>query len=326
MTNFIKYIIIILFGYLSVLGHVNAAPKLQLKVGYLPILDHLTLLVSHHQDNDTFEQVEIQPKLFKAWREMVGALKAGVIDVAFILSPLAMDLFNQGLDIKTILLAHRDGSAITVKTGLPIHSAADLKGKAIAIPDRKATHTALLNHYLRESGITLKDVKTKVIAPLNMIKAMRLGRIEAFIVAEPFGAKAQDEGVGKILILTKDIINHHVECIVVVNQKLINTHRDAIQEWVDSLIRVGKWIDQDKLEKGSKQVARITSKTYYPHSEATVIRGLQNPSHRISFSDLNPKREDFQTIMAISIEAGLIKKVNLEAFIDDSFYQNSSER
>jgi len=325
MKNIIKYIII-LFIYFSLLGNANAAPKIQLKVGYLPILDHLPLLVSHHQDRCTFEKIEIQPKLFKAWREMVGALKAGVIDAAFILSPLAMDLFNQGLDIKTILLAHRDGSAITIKRGLPIHSAADLKGKAIAIPDRKSTHTALLNHYLMESGIALKDVTAKVIAPPNMIKAMRLGRIEAFIVAEPFGAKAQHDGVGKILILTKDIINHHVECIVVVNQKVIKNHRDALQEWVDSLIRAGKWIDKDKLENGSKKVARITSKTYYPHSEATVIRGLQNPSHRISFSDLNPKRADFQTIMAISIQAGLINKVNLEAFIDESFYQNSSEK
>ncbi|MEK8018607.1 MAG: ABC transporter substrate-binding protein [Candidatus Parabeggiatoa sp.] len=326
MKNIIKSILIILLGYLMFLGYANAAPKLQLKVGYLPILDHLTLLVSHRQDRCTFEQVEIQPKMFKAWREMVGALKAGVIDAALILSPLAMDLFNQGLDIKTILLAHRDGSAIIVKTGLPIHSGADLKGKAIGIPNRKATHTALLNHYLMDSGISLKDVKAKVIAPPNMIKAMRLGRIEAFIVAEPFGAKAQHDGIGNILVLTKDIINHHVECIVVVNQKVIKNHSDAIQEWVDSLIRAGKWIDKDKLENGSKKVASITSKTYYPHSEATVIRGLQNPSNRISFSDLNPKREDFQTIMAISIQAGIINKVNLEAFIDDSFYQNSSEK
>ncbi|MEK8018773.1 MAG: ABC transporter substrate-binding protein, partial [Candidatus Parabeggiatoa sp.] len=90
MKNIIKYTLIILFGTLIFLGYANAAPKIQLKVGYLPILDHLTLLVSHRQDRCTFEQVEIQPKMFKAWREMVGALKAGVIDAAFILSPLAM--------------------------------------------------------------------------------------------------------------------------------------------------------------------------------------------------------------------------------------------
>jgi NitT/TauT family transport system substrate-binding protein len=322
MKTLTKYFSILVILTLSI-GYTNALTKTHLKVGYLPILDHLTLLVSHAKDRCTFQQVEIEPKMFKAWGEMVGALKAGVIDAAFILSPLAMDLFNQGVDIKVILLAHRDGSAITIKTGQPIFEAADLKNKAIAIPDRKATHTALLNHYLMQAGLSLKEVQTKVIAPPNMIKAMLLGKIDAFIVAEPFGAKAQHDGVGKILVLTKDIIKNHVECIVVIHQRVIKEHPQAVQEWVDSLIRAGQWIDQDKLNNGSKGVAHLTSKTYYPHSEANIIRGLQNPAARISFSDLNPVQKDFQTIVNISVPAGIIDKVNLEAFIDDSFYQKS---
>ena len=325
MNKFAHSLIIILALNLSSVP-VNADTVTHLRVGYLPIIDHLTLLVSHANERCAYEQVEVEPKMFKAWREMVGALKAGVIDAAFILSPLAMDLFNEGLNIKTILLAHRDGSAITIKTGSAIHSAADLKGKAIAIPDQKATHTALLNKYLFGGGLSLKDVKAKVIAPPNMIKAMKLDKIDAFIVAEPFGAKAQHAGVGKILVLTKDIINHHVECIVVVNQNVIKNHPAALQEWVNSLIRAGKWIDQDKLKNGSKQVAKITAKKYWPHSEESIIRGLQNPHDRISFSDLNPKFEDFQTIIDISVQAGIIKPVNLEAFIDESFYRNSPDK
>lgn len=326
MKIFTVYFVMIMFVWSMSLGYVHADTRTLLKVGYLPILDHLTLLVSHAKDSCAFQEVEVKPKMFKAWREMVGALKAGVIDAAFILSPLAMDLFNQGIDIKTVLLAHRDGSAITVKTGSAIHSVADLKGKAIAIPDRKATHTALLDHYLRSAGFSLSEIKSKVIAPPNMLKAMKLGKIDAFIVAEPFGAKAQHNGIGKILILTKDIINHHVECIVVINQQFIKNHPASVQEWVNSLIQAGKWIDQDKLENGSQQVAKITAKRYFPHSTNTIIRGLQNPSDRISFSDLNPVLDDFQNIMDISLAAHIIDKVNLEAFIDDSFYRNSPDK
>jgi NitT/TauT family transport system substrate-binding protein len=326
MKKFIKYFTVIILLLSLSFGHTLLADRrVPLQVGYLPILDHLPLLVSHAKDNCAFEQVEVKPKLFKAWGEMVGALKAGIIDAAFILSPLAMDLFNQGVEIKTVLLAHRNGSVIIIKTGSTIRSAADLNGKAIAIPDRKSTHTALLNHYLMSAGISLKDITPKVIAPPNMIKAMKLGRIDAFIVAEPFGAKAQYNGIGKILVLTKDIIDNHVECIIVVNQRVIKNHRAAIQEWVNSLIRVGKWIDKDKMENGSKQVAKITAKMYFPHSRETVIRGLQNPSNRISFSDLNPARDDFQIIVDISQQANMIDKVDLDAFIDDSFYRHFSD-
>jgi len=233
-----------------------------------------------------------------------------------------MDLFNQGVDIKTILLAHRDGSAITIKTDSNITKATDLQGKSIAIPNRKSTHTALLDHYLKQSGLSLQDVKTKVIAPPNMIKAMLLGQIEAFIVAEPFGAKAQKENIGKILVLTKDIIDNHVECIVVVSSNFINGHATGIQEWVNSLIQAGKWIDTDKLENGAKQVANITAKKYFPHDRQTVIMGLQNPINRISFSDLNPSIDDFKTIMNISLQANIIQNVNLKNFIDQRFYNS----
>ncbi len=314
LINFIIIMMISQYSY--------AIDKVELRVGYLPILDHLTLLVSHAKDNDLFQHVTIKPKMFRSWRGMVGALKAGVIDAAFILSPLAMDLFNQGVNIKTILLAHRDGSAITIKSDSSIIKARDLQNKIIAIPDRKSTHTALLNHYLQQDGLSLQDVKTKVISPTNMIQAMLLGKIDAFIVAAPFGAKAQSQNVGKILILTKDIIDNHVECIVVVNNDLLNSNTIAIQEWVNSLIKAGKWIDTDKLENNSEQIASITAKRYFPHNQKTVIMGLQNPINRISFSDLNPSLEDIKIIMDISLQANIIQNINLNDFIDQRFYTN----
>jgi NitT/TauT family transport system substrate-binding protein len=326
MKKLAKYLLMTMLLLGSLLGatNTNTTAKVTLKVGYLPILDHLTLLVSHAKDNDSFQQVEIQPKQFKSWDELVGALKAGVLDAAFIMSPLAMDLFNHDTAIKTVLLAHRDGSAVTVKKDSPIHSAAELKGKTIAIPHKKATHVALLNHYLMGGGLSLKDVITKMIAPPNMEPAMQQGSIDAFIVAEPFGAKAQNDGVGRILVLSKDIINHHVECVVVVTQKTLTNHPAAVQEWVASLIRAGQWIEQDKQANGSKQVAQLTTKKYLPHSEAIIIGGLQNPSDRISYLDLKPVVKDFQTIEDISIQAGILDKVKLEEFIDDRFYRDST--
>jgi len=301
----------------------KANVEIVLNVGYLPILDHLTLLVSHIWDSSIFKRIVIRPRKFKSWNSMSVALEKGSIDAAFMLSPLAMKLFNQGIDIKAILLAHRDGSAITVRYDSGIYSVGDLKGKKIAIPHRTSTHTALLNHYLQQGGISLKDVMTEVIAPVDMIKALKQGSIDAFIVAEPFGSKAQHDGIGRILTLTKSIINHHVECIVVVKQAILRKHVEAIQEWVDSLIRVGKFIDMDKLNNGSKMVAQMTANRYWSHSENTIIAGLQNPVHRISFSDLNPSLTDFETIMNTAQQAGIIDNVNLHAFIDRHFYENA---
>jgi NitT/TauT family transport system substrate-binding protein len=299
----------------------SANDKVSLRIGYLPILDHLPLLVSHAQDDAALTYMRSIPKQFKSWEEMVGALHAGVIDAAFILSPMALDLFSQGMDIRTILLAHRDGSAITVKKDSGIQSAADLKGKRIAIPARTATHTALLNRYLMGAGLSLNDVFTKVIAPPHMALAMQHGRIDAFIVAEPFGSRAQNNGMGQILTLTRDILPNHVECIVVVKHSFLEQHPDAIQEWVASLIRAGRFIDNDKQHHHARAVARLTAAHYLPYDESTIIDGLSNPTDRISFSDLNPAIDDFRSIVSLAQEAGILREVNLENFIDARFYQ-----
>ncbi|MCU7835480.1 MAG: ABC transporter substrate-binding protein [gamma proteobacterium symbiont of Taylorina sp.] len=318
---------IFLLTLLAVFCCKTAIAKEPLRVGYLPILDHLPLVVSHAQDNSSFKHVDVQTKKFKSWKKMVGALKNKVIDAAFILSPLAISLHNSGQDIQTILLAHRDGSAITVRHDSSISSAKDLKGKIIAIPDKKSTHLALLSKYLIDNGLSLADVKTPVIAPPHMEKAMAKGAIDAFIVAEPFGAKAQVNGVGNILVLTSSIINNHVECIVIMNKDYINSNAQGVQEWVDSLIRAGKFIDNDKITNGSKNVAKIVAdKKYMGHPEQVTINGLQKPSDRISFSDLNPTAQGFEPIVNISKQANIIKKADLANFINNSFYNNSTEK
>ncbi len=294
--------------------------KISLRVGYLPILDHLPLLVSHARENTEFFRINITPRLFKSWGAMVGALRADVIDAAFILSPLAMDLFNHGEPLRGVLLAHRNGSAITVKKGLGIHSAADLKGKTIAIPALRATHTALLDHYLRSAGLSLEQISPRVIAPPLMLTAMQHQHIDAFIVAEPFGVRARQTGIGETLVLTKDILPNHVECIVVVKQAMLQQFPEAIEQWIGSLVRAGKFIDRDKAENGAREVARLTSKRYLPHDRETIMAGLQYPVDKIYFSDLNPAAGDFQAIVEISRRAGILQETDLDAFIDRRFY------
>lgn len=305
----------------------NAQAKEVIRVGYLPILDHAALVVSHAHDNNQFSHIDVQLREFKSWSAISGALKSDLIDAAFILSPLGMSLFNEGVDIKSILLAHRDGSAITVKVGSNIKSALDLKGKIIAIPDKQSTHLALLGKYLRSGGVALSDVQTPVIAPPFMESAMQKGAIDAFIVAEPFGAKAQSNGVGNILVLTNQIIPNHVECIVVVKQRYINSNPNGIQEWVDSLIKAGKFIDKDKLSNGSKSVsAIIATPTYMGHAENLTQNGLQMPANRISYSNLKPDIAGFQEIVQISKDAKILNDVNLNGFINSTFYEKSPEK
>jgi NitT/TauT family transport system substrate-binding protein len=321
MKNYYLILLLLLLSVFKVLA------KESINVGYLPILDHLPLVVAHANDNEKSMHINVIPKKFKSWSRMVGAFNSGAIDAAFILAPLAIDMYSKKPDLQTILLSHRDGSAITVKVGSGINSAMALKGKTIAIPAKLSTHNALLNQYLNTSNLSLSDVKTPVIAPPHMEIAMKKGAIDAFIVAEPFGAKAQTNDVGKILVMTSQIEKEHIDCIVIVKKEYLKKHQKGIQEWVDSLIRAGKFIDIDKLENNSKKVSSIASQSHYMgHQENIIINGLQMPSDRISFSNLNPDISGFITILNMSIKAKILKNIDIKDFVNETFYQKSSEK
>lgn len=292
-----------------------------LRAGYLPLMDHLILPVSHVLDNQHYLHVDVEPRLFKKWSELGGALKANKIDAAFILAPFAMDIFQNGLDIKTILLAHRNGATITVSKTSDITKAIDLKGKKIAVPWYTATHATLLNSYLKTANLSLKDISLRIIAPPNMQRAMELGFLDGFMTPEPFGTKAVQHGAGNILILSREILLDHVDCIVVIHNTFLKQHPEAVKEWLNSLIRASEWVERDRLNTNSQTIADLmTINKYYPHSKELIIDSLSLSSHKISFVNLKPEIEDFKIILELSKEAQIVNDIDLTDFIDTQFY------
>ena len=148
------------------------------------------------------------------------------------------------------------------------------------------------------------------------------GNLDAFIVAEPWSAKAHLDGAGKTLALTRDILPDHVECVVIARSGFIKEHPAAMQEWVDSLIRAGKFIESDRHKNNSKNLVPI-AKRYMGQDEAPVREALVNPYDRITFDNLEPDIPSFRKIVDISMQAGILDDVKLEVFIDNRFYKKS---
>ncbi len=303
---------------LSSLGFPSiAVSKTTMKIAYIPILDHFAMLMSHARDNGSFKNIDIEPMQFKSWDALAGALKANVVGGAMILSNFAMDLFNNGMDIRTVAIGHRHGSGLTIRADSSIKSAADLKGKTVAVPYRVSTHAVILDKYLKTAGLSLKDVNIMPVPPPNMPDSLKSGSIDAYLGPEPAGERAVQAGTGRILKLSKDILPNHICCVAVVHKQQLSSNPEGIREWVHSIQRSGKFIDEDK-DKGSKEVATLARK-YVQIDERVIVNVMQHPSNRIIYSDLAPKLADYQTIHDMSVSAGLIQKTDLKTFVDASF-------
>ena len=283
--------------------------KVRIRVGYLPITDHLTIIAASRSQ---FERLQLEPVKFASWPELAEALKGGAVEGAFALTPIGLTLRARGAPLKLVLLGHRNGSVLTVAPD--VRSVADLKGKAIAIPSRFSTHNLLLRRYFAAAGLDAeKDAQLVELAPPEMVNALATRRIAAYIVAEPFGAQAELKGVGKVLALSKEIWPEHICCALLLREDLIAAHAEAVQELVAGLMAAGAFVDAHRGE------AAALSKQYLGQDPKVILHVLDTPG-RVTYRDLVPTLADLRATQDDLLKYKLATApVELPAFLDDRF-------
>jgi len=291
---------------------IAGASKVTLKIGYLPLTDHLLLIAAFREK---FKNLVIQPVKFSSWPENAEALKAGAVDGSFLLTPMSLTLREKGAPVKVVLLGHRNGSAITVKNNGEINTIKDLKGKTIAVPSQFSTHNILLRKIVAENGLdAARDVKIIDMPPPEMVVALATGRIHGYIVAEPFGVQAESQKIGKVLMLSKDIWPNHICCVLNLRESVINKYPEVVQELVSGLSKTAKFIEANPLQAARESVSLLGQK------QEIIERVLTTPADRLTFNNLVPDLADFSATQRYMKSYGLPGSgVNLKAYLDNSF-------
>jgi len=300
--------------------------KKTLRVGYLPIIDHLILGITKHKFDkglESLQSVDIELEKKFGWNEIGDDLKSGKIDVAFMLAPYAMDVYFSEKNIKLLLLSHRDGSIIVANKRANVSSLQDFKGKTVLIPFQSSMHHILLHRRFQEEGISVgigKDVTTEVVAPGQipmMIEYDADGFIAGYIVAEPFGTQVVNQGLGNVLNLSKDIMASHPCCAVVVRDEMVEKHPEALQELITSLVASGQSV-YDNVDETIKIATEFLGQ-----SEDVISTILKDSNRRVSMDALMPKAEEFEYMQEYLMDKvttpALSGKIDVSKFLDLRF-------
>ncbi|GAB4481086.1 MAG: ABC transporter substrate-binding protein [Anaerolineales bacterium] len=302
--------------------------KPTLTFGHLKITDHLLLGIAkeHHQDSTTpYKYFQLETKAYRGWNPLADDLKAGNIDGAFILAPLAMEIYYGNKNIQMILQAHKSGSIVIKNRRANIQRVEDFKGKNVLIPHYLSVHHLLFDRLLRESGLEIgpgKDVILDVVAPSDIpeiIEWDEKGQVGGFIVAEPFGTQVVKAGYGEEFALSKDLWPNHPCCVVVVKKEVVEKYTDAIYEFTTSLVEAGKFA-----ESQPEQAAQIGS-NFLDQSFEVIKTVLTEPKDRVTYAELKPVIDDFeymQSYLTNEIQA-MSDKIDLEKFIDYRFAEEA---
>jgi len=290
------------------------AAAAELQVGYLPVTCHLTCPVTDFATKTTTTGTRFLSQRFTEFPTVVEALKARKINATFLLAPLAMVLREQGVPIHIVYLGHRDGSTVIVKKDSPARTLRDLKGKTFARPSKFSNQYLVITKLMEDEGMQPGDINFVDLPPPEMPSALAAGAIDAYFVGEPFPAKAELDGTGRVLYYAKDIWPRFVSCVLVVRDELIKEHPEEVRDLVRGIAESGEWAERNRLE-----AAKVAA-PYYRQDQKLLEYVLTQPADRVSYRHLTPTDEDLQMIMKYALKAGILRKpIDLSDLVDRRF-------
>lgn len=292
----------------------NKTATRELTVGYLPVTCHLTCPVTDFASKTTETNTNFNSRVFSDFPTVVSALEAKQVQATFMIVPLAMKLREQGVPVKICYLGHRDGSEIVVGKNSSVRSLLDLKGKKVAVPSLYSNQNFVLHKLMSDYGMKPDDITFVILPPPDMPTSLASGAIDGYFVGEPFCAKAELDGIGRILYYARDIWPNFISCALVVHEDLIKSNPNVVGDLVRGIAQSGAWAETHRAE-----AAKLAA-PYYRQDERVLNYVLTADPRRVSYVKLTPTDEDLQQIADMGFTLGLLKKrIAMNELIDRDF-------
>lgn len=336
-----------------------AAKKQKVTALYMPLADHYAALVAKQKYQTEMLHAELILEKMPSWPLLRAKFNASEADIAFVMAPLAMDMFTKQGDFRWVSLMHRDGNALAINEllnkwvelqgernlRLPNARVADAfkrikqqRGRPtrVGVPDLLSTHSVVLYRYLKEHGLTLgiggggeHDVIVKTIppadAPLYLKRSSARGIPASFEQSLPWADIVETQGYGHVAWYSKDIMRWstgHVECIVIAKDESVLKKFKAIKEIIRYIHQAGKDIEVARRSYGDEMADIIAMiRQHVPeHSEEAISQSLRVDLNVINYRNLNLDFGGLKQIMDYAVEGKVLKEpIDIKRFADSRF-------
>lgn len=251
---------------------------------------------------------------------------SGRMQAAFMVAPMAIALRAQGVPVKIIYLGHRYGSAVVVRKDGPVKTFADLRGRVVAIPSRFSDERLIIFKALKDNGMSAKDVHMVEMAPPDVAGALAANAVDAFSMGEPYPSQAELAGFGRVLFHARQYWPDYISCVLVARQDVIEKRPEAVQMLVDGIARSGLWLEEKDKRRQHRELASDFVGRYYYRQDPRLLRwALLNPIDRVKYEPLSPRRKDFELIVSLMVETGVLDRaIPFDDFVDTRFAEGSA--
>ncbi|GAA2017258.1 ABC transporter substrate-binding protein [Catenulispora yoronensis] len=296
----------------------TAAPELRL--GYFANVTHATAVVgvAHGEFASALGTTKLTTQIYNAGPAEMTALLGGQLDAAYVGPSSALAAFAQshGQALRIVAGATTGGAELVVRPG--IATAADLKGKVLATPQKGNTQDVALRSWLKQNGLTANGDGTGDVsvapqdnaATLDQFKA---GHIDGAWLPEPWASRMVLEAGAKVLVDEKDLWpgGQFATTNLVVNADFLAKHPDTVKALIAGQIAANRWITAD----GAAAQQLVNDQLKQLSGKALSPTEIQRAFGEQAVTD-DPLAASLQTSADHAVAAGLLKKTDLHGVFD----------
>jgi nitrate/nitrite transport system substrate-binding protein len=128
-----------------------------------------------------------------------------------------------------------------------------------------------MRYYLGVGGIHPdRDVSLIVVPPAQMVANMKIGKMDAFCVGEPWNARVIADGIGYTSVSTQDMWKDHPEKVCAFMADFADKHPKTVKAVLKALNEASVWLDD---LKNRPEGCQIVSKATYINCPPELILG-----------------------------------------------------
>ena len=263
------------------------APELtEVKIGFIPLTDCAPIVVAAEMGFDKKYGIKIVPSKEASWAAIRDKTVNGELHAAHVLYGLVygvqMGIGGQQKDMNVLMTLNHNGQGITLSNQLKDKGVKDGKTLKRLLENENrdytfaqtfptGTHAMWLNYWLAANGIDpIKDVKTIVVPPPQMVANMRIGNMDGYCVGEPWNARAIYDKVGYTVATSQDIWADHPEKVLGTTADFVAKNPNTARAMVMAILEASKYIEATE---NRAKVAELISQKSYVNAPKDVILG-----------------------------------------------------
>lgn len=245
----------------------DAPEKRVVDIGFMALTDAASLIVAATQGFAQPYGLTLNLRRQSSWSSLRDKLVKGELHAAHCLYGLIygvhLGIGGGAADMAVLMGLAQNGQSINLSrelkaTGVTdpdaLHRCVRHSGAKLTLAHTfpTGTHALWLYYWLAAHGIhPLKDVRTRVVPPAQMVAHLRANRIDGFCAGEPWGAQAVNDDQGFTIATSQTIWPDHPEKVLGCTLEFVEQYPNTARALVMALLEASRFIEQSEENRRS---------------------------------------------------------------------------